>query len=276
MLPVPGAVLHYCALGKGPLLLVLQGGAADAHGSAALAAELADSFTMVSFDRRGLSQSTIDQGAAATTIETHADDAYRLLVALDSMPCFVFGSSIGALIGLELVAQHPDRVRLLVAHEVPYAGILDEPERSQFAKQQKAVDAAFRQGGLRAAMPLMIANAEVRADDREPDVVLQPDPARAEATVSNLAFFFGNDAPAVHRHQLDLPALTQASSKVISAAGVSTPGSFPARCAKALAVRIGARFEEFPGGHNGYVARPRSFAARLRDVLLQGVRSDPT
>jgi pimeloyl-ACP methyl ester carboxylesterase len=120
------------------MLLVLQGGAAGARGSDALAAELADAFTIVSFDRRGLSQSAMDEGAPAPTIESHADDAYRLLVSLGSVPAFVFGNSIGALIGLELVGRHPEHVRLLVAHEAPAAEVLDEPERSEFAAQSGA------------------------------------------------------------------------------------------------------------------------------------------
>ena len=39
-------------------MLILQGGAGDADGSEALANELARDFTVVTYDRRGLSRST--------------------------------------------------------------------------------------------------------------------------------------------------------------------------------------------------------------------------
>jgi pimeloyl-ACP methyl ester carboxylesterase len=61
------------------------------------------------------------------SIEAHAEDAHLLLAELTVEPAYVFGSSLGALIGLVLVATHPDQVRLLVAHEAAVAQLLPEP-----------------------------------------------------------------------------------------------------------------------------------------------------
>jgi pimeloyl-ACP methyl ester carboxylesterase len=58
-----------------------------------------------------------------------ADDAQRLIVESTNQPALVFGSSVGALIGLELVARHPEKVRLLVAHEPPAWELLPDDER---------------------------------------------------------------------------------------------------------------------------------------------------
>ena len=69
-LAVPGASLYYELSGSGPLLLVVQGGAG---GAAGLARQLADAFTVVSYDRRGLARSPLDGPAdAAGSIEQHA------------------------------------------------------------------------------------------------------------------------------------------------------------------------------------------------------------
>src|SRR6266542_586527 len=89
-LAVPGATLYYRLRGAGPLLLILQGGAGDAEGSNAMAARLVDAYTVLSYDRRGLSRSTLDGStdgptdgpAGAVSIQTHADDAHLLLAAL--------------------------------------------------------------------------------------------------------------------------------------------------------------------------------------------------
>src|SRR5271165_6213055 len=115
LIEVPGAKLFYRARGSGPVLLTLQGGGGDADGSDGLAAALADRYTVVAYDRRGLSRSSIDAGGEPVGIATHSEDASRLLAGLTDEPAYVFGSSLGALIGLELVAAHPAQVRLLVA-----------------------------------------------------------------------------------------------------------------------------------------------------------------
>lgn len=56
MLTVSGAALHYQLRGKGPLLLISQSGEGDADRSNDLVAHLADGYTVVTYDRRGLEQ----------------------------------------------------------------------------------------------------------------------------------------------------------------------------------------------------------------------------
>src|SRR5581483_11438486 len=130
-LAVPGATLHYKVQGHGPLLLILQGGDGDADASNLLAAGLTDHFTVCTYDRRGLSRSPIDDPSARVEPTTHSDDAALLLAAVTDQPAFVFGTSLGALLGLDLLSRHPDQVRLLVAHEPPVTELLAEPERSE-------------------------------------------------------------------------------------------------------------------------------------------------
>src|SRR5438876_969143 len=60
-LQVPGASLYYKVCGSDPLLLILQGGDGDADGSDNLADHLVDYYTVVTYDRRGLSRSKLDE-----------------------------------------------------------------------------------------------------------------------------------------------------------------------------------------------------------------------
>ncbi len=117
----PERACTYKTRGTGPVLLMLQGGAGDADGSDALASHLADRYTVVTYDRRGLFRSPLDDAAGPSGTETHSDDAHRILAALTREPAFIFGSSLGALVGLDLVSTHPGQVRLLVAHGAPAA-----------------------------------------------------------------------------------------------------------------------------------------------------------
>jgi pimeloyl-ACP methyl ester carboxylesterase len=131
ILEVPGATLFHKVRGSGPVLLILQGGGGDAEGSEALVRLLADTYTMVTYDRRGLSRSSIQDPSPPISIEVHSEDAHRLLLALSSEPAFVLRASIGALIALDLVTRHPEQVRALVAFEPGIADLLPEDERAR-------------------------------------------------------------------------------------------------------------------------------------------------
>jgi pimeloyl-ACP methyl ester carboxylesterase len=269
-LSVPGATLHYRVLGGGPMLLLLPGGTGDADG--ALAHHLAESFTVVTYDRRGISRSKLEETPAPFDLEVHSDDAHRLLAALTAEPVLVFGGSIGALIGLDLTARHPEQVRKLVAHEPPARELLPDALRVRAEATHHHVQQSFRSSGLSAAMKIMLAASAIDFTDREPDVELpQPTPQRA----ADLAFFLTYDEPAVYRYRLDMGALKMVSSRILPAAGLSSGDGWPRQSAIALAERLHAPLTEFPGGHSGYALRPRAFAAKLRDVLSGSPQSRP-
>jgi pimeloyl-ACP methyl ester carboxylesterase len=188
---------------------------------------------------------------------------------LTAEPAYVFGSSLGALIGLALIATHPDQVRLLVAHEAAVAQLLPEPDRSRLDEAQRDVDDTFWREGPAKAIPKMFAISGVATgDDPEPGTAMpQPSPESMARHQTNFVFFLANDAPAAHGYQLDLVALVAASAKIVPAAGAGSGGSFPHRSAAALADRLDKQLVEMPGGHSGYVRRPRAFAAALDEIL---------
>jgi pimeloyl-ACP methyl ester carboxylesterase len=263
-LRVAGVTLFYRVTGSGPTLLILPGGHADADTAKTLCDQLVDNYMIVIYDRRGLSRSTIDGPVESLSLETHSDDANRLLAALTNEPAFVFGSSIGALIGLDLVARHPEQVRILVAHEPPAWELFSNAERDDVMRAQEDAEDTFHGEGAEAAFKKFVQLAGVDYNDREPDAVLAPPTSQTEA---NLSFFFKYDSPAVRRYRLDLAALKAAPTRIVPAGGRSAPGSAPYRAAAALAVELGEAFVEFPGGHTGWLLRPKGFAAKLREVL---------
>ena len=261
-LSVPGATIFYRVQGKGPLLFILPGGHGDADTAKALCQQLVDRYTVVTYDRRGLSRSTIDGPVESLSLETHSDDAYRLLAALTNNPAFVFGSSISALIGLDLVARHPEQVRIFVAHEPPAWELLSKAERDHALRTQEDAEDTFHGEGAEAAFKKFVQLAAVDPNDRETDAVLAPPTSQA-----NLSFFFNYDSPAVRRYRLDLAALKAASTRIVPAGGRSATGSAPYRAAAALAVKLGEVFVEFPGGHTAWLLRPKEFAKKLAEIL---------
>jgi pimeloyl-ACP methyl ester carboxylesterase len=263
-LHVARATLFYRAIGSGPTLLILPGGHGDADTVKTLCDQLIDTYMVVTYDRRGLSRSTIDGPVESLSLETHSEDAHRLLATLTNEPAFVFGSSISALIGLDLVARHPEQVRILVTHEPPAWELLSSAERDDAIRVQEDAENTFREKGAEAAFKKFVQLAAVDYNDREPDAVLAPPTPQTEA---NLSFFFNYDSPAVRRYRLDLAALKAAPSRIVPAGGRSAPESAPYRAAAALAAKLGEMLVEFPGGHTGWLLRPKGFAAKLREVL---------
>src|SRR5688572_27723614 len=135
-LKVPGANLYFETFGIGPVLLFIGGGNSDAAMFARIGASFADRYTVVRYDRRGNSRSTLEGPAGPQLIEEHADDALALLNHLTDEPAAVFGSSSGALVTLDLVARHPDRASIAVAHEPPAFTLLPDYEELRTALKE--------------------------------------------------------------------------------------------------------------------------------------------
>ena len=119
VLLVPGASLTYDIRGSGPLLLMIAGGSGSSVNWNDFANYLSDTYTVVTYDRRAALRSPLTTSVEEISLETHSDDAHRLLAELTTEPAYVFASSAGALVALDLVAHHPAQVRMLVAHEPP-------------------------------------------------------------------------------------------------------------------------------------------------------------
>jgi pimeloyl-ACP methyl ester carboxylesterase len=168
-LKVPGASLYYEVRGSGPLLLLIPGAPADAGGFAAVAGQLADRYTVVTYDWRGAARSPLDGPADqlpdGLPMQVQVDDADQLLAALGTEPAQVLGCSGGALIGLDLVARHPERVHTLVAHEPPAMNLLADSAGWRAAFQD--VHATYRRDGVGPGMQQFIATA-MRTGDPKP------------------------------------------------------------------------------------------------------------
>ncbi|MGX1811540.1 alpha/beta fold hydrolase [Nocardia sp. NPDC055321] len=154
-LRVPGATLYYETRGAGPLLLFLPGGGGDAGTVDPLAEVLERHFTVVALDPRGYSRSALDGPQVTQRVEVQSADAYRLITHLTDEPAYVVGGSAGAIVGLDLLARHPDRVRHLVAHEPPCFAVL--PDAAVHRAMIEEVHALFRTDGPAAASARFLA-----------------------------------------------------------------------------------------------------------------------
>lgn len=272
---VPGAELHYRWQGSGPWVLILHGGADDADAAEVLIAQLSPHYRVLTHDRRGLSRSRISSGVGVSSIEEHTDDVHHLLRALGAEPAYVVGVSIGAIIGLDLIARYPEQVRVLVAQEPTLAYLLPFAQCADAIAMQEDLETTLARDGLQAALRKFMAALEVDIQDVE-DGFEQP--RLNPSALRNYEHFLRYDAPRVRKFRLDFDALARRARDIILIIGARTHENLVAGKAGAalkvgptivLAERLGVGLRVFPGGHGGYVSHPRKFGARLLDVLKE-------
>ncbi|MFI6473868.1 alpha/beta fold hydrolase [Streptomyces sp. NPDC050516] len=267
-LKVPGATLRYEVRGAGPVLLLIAGGGGDAGIFEPVADALADRFTVVTYDPRGHSRSPLDGPDVDQRVEEQAEDAYRLLdrVAPDGAPAYVFGTSSGAIVAVELLTRHPERLARVVAHEPVLVSLLpDAAEQHAFFGH---VVSTFHREGVAAAMAAMSAGCGEERGEAPDFSGLSPRVRSAlQRAQGNSGFFLGRILGPFSGHVPDLAQLDAHAGKLVPAAGWGSYGLRLYRPAAVLAGRYGVELAEFPGGHVGVVTHPAQFALKLGELL---------
>lgn len=236
-------------------VLVAQSGEGDADRSVDLAGRLAERFTVVTYDRRGLSRSVPDDPAAPVPIRRHADDAAAVLRQVTDEPALMLGLSLGAVIGLHLLAAYPGAVGTLIAHE-PIALRFLAPDAEASARAQlESVREAHRRDGWRAAAARVAAvlGIDPREQETEPGITAFP---FTDQRAANFEYFLANDLEAALADPLTLGDVP-AGAHILPAVGrTSPPDGFDYLAAQSLAAHRSAATHQFPGGHNGNLTHP--------------------
>ena len=259
-LQVPGASIYYEVRGSGPILLLIHGGGGDADKFHSIADHLANWYTVVTYDRRGHSRSNLANKTEDYHVNTHSEDAHRLLANLTDEPAYVFGSSSGAVIGLDLCIRHPEQIQLLISHEPVLLQLLTENELNQAIKFMEDLKKNHRSEVMK-----LLSNIDDTNFRLSKDVL-------TKRLLDNSTYFTEYEIPGILNYTLNIDALkTPLKSvliQVLPAGGSVSQEFFPYHCAVNLAKQLGTEFAEFPGHHTGYnTVHYKEFAERLHDVL---------
>ncbi|MER6094721.1 alpha/beta hydrolase [Streptomyces sp. NPDC001728] len=273
-LPVPGATLRYETRGSGPVLLLIPGGAGDAGLFVGMADLLASAgHTVVSYDPRGLSRSPLDGPPADQSVEEWSEDAARLLDLLaPDQEAYVFGSSSGAIVALDLLARHPGRLRRVVAHEPPLLGLLAEPAPHQalFAEvRELARTAGVGPATARFAEGLGGGGGPTDEERHRESTELPPSIREmAGRMTANMPFFLEHMLCPFSSSTPGTDGLRAAAGKLVLGVGEMSAGQEPlVGPATRLAELTGVGTTEFPGGHLGCTEHPAEFAEALLTAL---------
>jgi pimeloyl-ACP methyl ester carboxylesterase len=133
--------------GHGAPVVFVHGSWGDHHNWDSVAPELARSFHVVTYDRRGHSQSGRLPGQGH--IDEDVADLAALIVARALAPAHVVGNSYGSAIALKLATARPELLGSLIVHEPPLIGMLgNDPTRPVVQQRIGAVLETLRAGRL--------------------------------------------------------------------------------------------------------------------------------
>jgi pimeloyl-ACP methyl ester carboxylesterase len=280
-LAAPGATITYdvrpCPDGRdGPRPLVLVGSPMEAVGFTTLAGYFTDR-TVITLDPRGVGRSVRTDPIGESTPELHADDLRMVIEAVGAPFVDVFGSSGGAVNGLALVAQAPERIHTYVAHEPPTAAYL--PDRAPLLAAIDDIYETYQRRGQGPAMAKFLALITFEGEltgayADQPD----PDPATIGLPIEDDG---SRDDPMIGQNMRtcsafvpDLDALRAAATRVVIGAGRESARQMTGRAAASVAEQLGIELTVFPSHHGGFLGGefgqhgdPPAFAAALRHVL---------
>ena len=259
--------------GQPPLLMA--GHPMTAEGFQTLASHFPDR-TVVSYDPRGLGRSGRKDGRTERSPELHSADLHALITELGA-PVDIFASSGGAINSLALVAEHPEDVRILVAHEPPLLALLPDADAALAA--ERGVQEAYHQRGSNAGMAQFIAMTAWRGEFTEEYAAQPPaDPAMfgmpTDDDGSRDDPLLSGTANGITSYRPDVVALNAAPTQIVIGVGEESVDALTGRTSVATAESLGQKAVEFPshhggflGGEHGYAGQPEAFAARLHEVL---------
>jgi pimeloyl-ACP methyl ester carboxylesterase len=246
--------LHHEVRGDGTPVLLVPGIPGDGGHFDAVARDLSRDHTVITYDRRANSRSARPDGWESTSVEEQVADATALLELGDG-PALVYGSSVGAVVALELARTRPDQVSIALLHEMPLMTVLRDPAPVA-AAMGEIIEPAFARGGPNAALEafLRFALGDALLDGMAPD--------ERERMLANGEVAMTIDLPAFQGYRPDAGSLNGVSAQPLVGDEQAVP--FFHEAAEWLAKALGNDVVRVPGAHGPQFDRPAELAAAIR------------
>ena len=222
--------IHYRFEGEKGAYLLLHHGLFGSHQDwyeAGYVDALRNDFRLIVMDARGHGRSDRPLDSGEYRLQAFADDVIAIMDELDIRNLHFCGYSLGALVGFELLMQHPERVRIMMlAGESPFVSEAMQAEWRQLAERIRAEGMVPVREGLAAEQRLVdtASPAEQEGEQLAALALLEalateqvrPDAGRLSVD-SPVALFTGEEDPALDR-------VRDARRRIHRARFVSFPG----------------------------------------------------
>jgi pimeloyl-ACP methyl ester carboxylesterase len=254
--------LYYERIGTGDPLVLVHGSWSDRTVWTPLVPFLSQSFDVVSYDRRGHSDS--ERSTTQGSVAEDADDLNALIEALELAPAYVVANSFGGLITLKAASPRQELFRRIALHEPPGMLLLaDDPDSVPILQQQ---------GESLASVVAKLAGGEFEAGARQfvDEVALGPGtweqlpPETREMFVRNASTFL-DEAQEPNALSVDLDAAAALERPVLLTYGDQSPPAFEKVIDRLATAIPNAERKLIPGA--GHVPQ-FTHAEQYADVLL--------
>jgi pimeloyl-ACP methyl ester carboxylesterase len=226
---------------------------------------LSESFTVVTYDRRGHSRS--ERPAGQGSIYEDVDDLAGLIEALELGPATVVGNSFGSIVTLNAAIRRPEVFSALVAHEPPLLGMLAgtqfEPILDEVNRRVGAVIELLQAGDYEAGAKQFVETVAWRpgAWDEE----LTPE---IRDVFTNNAPTFLDEAGDPDWQRIELDQLAQFDRPALLTHGTVSPPFFAAIVDTIASSLTQLRVETIEGAdHTPHVAMPGRYVELITQFV---------
>lgn len=250
--------LRYELTSTGDVPIVLVHGSWGSHQQwDAVAASLSQSFRVLSYDRRGHSESECPTGQGS--VREDVADLVALIETLGLAPAYVAGNSFGSSITLRLAVERPDLLRGIILHEPPLFSLIAgdpiaAPVLENFAAQIGSVIQRIASGDHAGAAEHFMTRLALAPGEWEQL------PQHFQRTTIENAPTFLDEAKDPEAPQFDLDWITGFADPILLTIGEQSPSQYGPVLEKLAEALPHAERLTFPSaGHLPHVTHPAAY-----------------
>ncbi|GGM47962.1 alpha/beta hydrolase [Longimycelium tulufanense] len=266
-LRVGGAELAWERAGSGPAVVLVHGSGDNHRSWDAVAPALAETHTVIRYDRRGHSRSSAPPGQGSIR-----EDAADLLTVVDELAggsAHLVGHSYGGSVVLLAAAHRPTAARSLLVHEPPLFALVDEGTRAEAGRWMRQAADLLEAGDAEAGARTFVDHVGFGPGSW---AELFDDDLRATAVANAHTWLDQHRDP--DRLAVDPSALAGSGVPVTVTTGTATPPTYRAVVAALREKLPGAAVARVQGaGHAPHLSHPEAYVNLLRARLRDDRRS---
>jgi pimeloyl-ACP methyl ester carboxylesterase len=269
-----GDELYYKVRGTGKPILFIAPGGGNGDDYLPVANILADSYKVITYDRRANTRST-RHFPNDFSIRQQSRDAVAVLSELGETKAFVIGNSSGAVIALDMATAFPAHVHGAVIHEAPIPSVLPEAGKwkdffvscNTLAKEKGSSAGAkrFFFGVELPAYPILWATIKARIFVKKDKLENEP-PRISRADATDLLLL--NELLPVTGYEPDFETAKVVGAKLYIGCGQYglKRNAWYANAARIMAEKLSCELIEFPGHHASFMDRPTEWSEVIREI----------
>jgi pimeloyl-ACP methyl ester carboxylesterase len=251
---------------KGEPLILVHGSWGDHHDWDLVTAKLAKTFLVLTYDRRGHSQSERPMGQGY--VEEDITDLIELINHFNLSPAHIVGNSYGAGIVLKTASKRPDLFRNIILHEPPLFGLLKDNPDTKEALQIVNIK-------MKAVLDLIAAGKiEKAAEEFMEKIAMGPGgweklPDEVKSTFIYNALTWDDEMHDPRSLQIDITTLSAFKKPALLSTGSESPPFFPPVIEKLVTAMPHAKRITIEGaGHVPHRSHPDKYIELVKQFCL--------